>query len=315
MTGSSDNRHSTFDGLRFAQVSVLLNALMSSDLGTRSRVKRIFSEQAQGFDETVAFAVRVGMITERDGLLEIRTDWPETNKAGRRARVLHSLLRVRNRYRSEVFRFVSQFAMIDGELAYLSPAQLRSSESSVRNFLMELGIVKHESGTEKYLLAPEYVSVYASARDGANYTAPASLSHNLAAKSEIGFAAEEAILSYERTRIGQLLAHKVDHVSQRNVAAGYDIRSITVEDNATIVPRFIEVKAVPGRSFRFYWSQNEVNVARALTHWYYLYLLPVDKRGLFDIERLEMIADPCNVVLAESGDWITEPNALRCYLR
>lgn len=315
MKDSSISNNHTFDSLRFEQVGVLLDTLRSSRLRTRPHIERKFSQQAQGFDETVAFLIRVGMVKERDGSLSMSIEWPETKKAEKQACVLHSLLRVRNRYRSEVFRFVSGFAMVDGELAYFSSAQIRSSESSVRNFLMELGIVQHQSGTEKYLLAPEYVSLFASAKDDANYTAPSTLSHDLATKSEIGFAAEVAILSYEKARVGRLLTHKVEHVSQRNVAAGYDIRSFTVVDSDSIFPRFIEVKAVPKRSFRFYWSRNEVDVARVMEDWYYLYLLPVDKHGLFDIARLKIIANPCDVVLAEATDWICESNVLRCYLR
>ena len=279
MKDSSISNNHTFDSLRFEQVGVLLDTLRSSRLRTRPHIERKFSQQAQGFDETVAFLIRVGMVKERDGSLSMSIEWPETKKAEKQACVLHSLLRVRNRYRSEVFRFVSGFAMVDGELAYFSSAQFRSSESSVRNFLMELGIVQHESGTEKYLLAPEYVSLFASAKDDANYTAPSTLSRGLGKKNEIGFAAEVAILSYEKARVGKLLSHKVDHVSRRNVAAGYDIRSFTVEDSDSILPRFIEVKAVPERSFRFFWSRNEVDVARAMADWYYLYLLPVDKHG------------------------------------
>ena len=315
MKDSSISNNRAFDNLGFEQVGVLLDTLKSSRLRTRPHVERKFSQQAQGFDETVAFLIRVGMVKERDDSLSMSIEWPETKKAEKQACVLHSLLRVRNRYRSEVFRFVSGFAMVDGELAYFSSAQFRSSESSVRNFLMELGIVKHEPGTEKYLLAPEYVSLFASAKDDANYTAPSTLSHDLVTKSEIGFAAEEAILSYERARVGRLLTHKVDHVSQRNVAAGYDIRSFTVEGSDSIFPRFIEVKAVPKRSFRFYWSRNEVDVARVMADWDYLYLLPVDKHGLFDIARLKIIANPYDVVLAEATDWICESDALRCYLR
>lgn len=78
------------------------------------------------------------------------------------------------------------------------------------------------------------------------------------------------------------------------------------------VPRYIEVKAVSPNTFTFYWSQREVDVARVLGQHYYLYLVPVDQHGEFDLSWLKMIADPHTVVLGSSSKWAVEFNVLKC---
>ena len=83
----------------------------------------------------------------------------------------------------------------------------------------------------------------------------------------------------------------------RNVAAGYDIRSLTVSNDSETVPRFIEVKAVSPVSMCFHWTRNEVAVACTLRDFYFLYLLPVTGSGGFDVANLRIICDPHKRVL------------------
>ena len=304
-----------YENLRFVHVCVLLDTLSTTRLDRTSHIRRLFSESAEGFDEVVSFLSRLGMIVSEGQSLRLDVDWMTSDTSLRRSQVMQRLMSKRNRYRSEIFRFVNQFRVLDGELAYLSSTENRSAESGVRNFLMDVGIVGHVMGTEKYVLMPEYASVFASARDNANYVSPSLLEKNAADRSEIGYAAEELIVEHERSRVGSGYSDRIDHISTRNCAAGYDIRSVSLEADGEVVPRFIEVKAVSSVSFQFYWSLNEVNVARILSHWYHLYLLPVDRHGHFNIADLKVIIDPCNTVLPEDSDWATESNVLICYIK
>ena len=69
---------------------------------------------------------------------------------------------------------------------------------------------------------------------------PQQLKQKLLEKELLGFAAEKIIITYETNRIKEFGNNlKLDHVSLRDVSAGYDIQSY--EGNAQI---FIEVKAV-----------------------------------------------------------------------
>ena len=143
---------------------------------------------------------------------------------------------------------------------------------------------------------------------------PGGLRRAIASRDELGRAAEEAVVRFEKRRLGAKLASQIEHVAAKNVAAGYDVKSLTVLEGAHLVSRYIEVKAVPVGSFRFFWSQNEVEVARVLREYYYLYLLPVSAGGTVDLPNMKMIPDPHAAVLADRTEWLCEANVLECWL-
>jgi len=315
MNVSSVKKKNPFERLKLKQVIALVDVLLQSKSNTHSYIERIFLEDYQNFNETVDLLCRIGIVEKKKNLLILSMVLPATNASHFGASLLELILRSRNRYRSEIYRFIRCFKVVDAAISYHSPDHKRSSESMVRNFLMELGVVHYESKTDRYDLGDAYVLLYAKVRDDANKIPLSFLLNANAAKDEIGNAAENTILEFEKQRIGSKLEHHVKHVAKHNVAAGYDIRSITIDNDLLITPRFIEVKAVPKQSYRFYWTQNEVAVAEALGAWYYLYLLPVSKNGLFDLQELKILTSPFKEVLGVSKDWIYEPNVLQCYLR
>jgi hypothetical protein len=180
---------------------------------------------------------------------------------------------------------------------------------------MELGIISHDEETDQCVLSRDYVSLYASARELGHQVALALLTKSLAAKDRLGLSAEIAIIEFEKKRLGPKLTNEIDHVALRNVAAGYDIRSITVAEDRALNPRYIEVKAVSPSSMRFHWTRNEISVARILQESYYLYLLPVDGDGGFDLSGLMVIGNPCIDVLGVETAWIIEENVIRCSLK
>jgi len=95
-------------------------------------------------------------------------------------------------------------------------------------------------------------------------------------------------------------------------SAGYDVASVTVCDGYAI-PRYIEVKAVSAADYGFFWTANEVRVARALAACYFLYLVPVG----FDAIRLDsllIIQDPNAEILRSGGAWAVADNVLSCRL-
>ena len=304
-----------FENLQYRHVCALLDIVEMVRSERASHIRKLFSENAEGFDEVVSFLSRLRVISSKDEKLRSLVDWPASDGDYRRAEIMRRILSTRNRYRTELLRFMSQFRLVNSDISYFPSDQSRSSQSAVRNFLIDLRMVKYFSETKTYLLMPEYVSLFVSARDNASQISPTLAENRAEAQQEIGRAAEELILKYERKRVGCSYADKIDHVSLRNCAAGYDIRSLSITTSGRITPRFIEVKAVSPRSFRFYWTKNEVKVARALSHWYHLYLLPVNRKGQFEVDELLVIPDPCSTVLSEGEGWATESDALVCYIK
>ena len=101
--------------------------------------------------------------------------------------------------------------------------------------------------------------------------------HKLLAKQiEIGSEAEEIAIKYEEKRLRELgkeeLIVGITRVSKKNVSEGYDIASFNGDVITTVYDRFIEVKATTGESPYFYWSENEIEVAKKKQDKYFVYL-------------------------------------------
>ena len=95
-------------------------------------------------------------------------------------------------------------------------------------------------------------------------------------KDERALEAEEFIVKFERRR---LEAHKrkelIRRISDISVSCGYDIQSFeTILSPFT--DRLIEVKSFKGIK-RFYWTANEIQVAKSHKARYYLYLVDADR--------------------------------------
>ena len=228
--------------------------------------------------------------------------------------VIDLIVRRENCFRSELFDYMKRFRVADGKAVYRPSVDQRSAESGVRNLLMEWGVVAFDSSESQYVLMPEHAALFAHARYCGHSVSPLQSQCNRRNKEDLGLAAEQAVVSYEHERLGPGLADQIDHVALRNVAAGYDIQSISVAEGNRSFPRYIEVKAVPSQTLRFYWTANEISVAEFFGSWYYLYLLPVDRQGAFSIRGLRIIANPHSAVLGSAGEWIVESDVIQCSL-
>ncbi len=318
MKDSSENNVRPFDGLHEPQISALLNLLQESGLKKRDYIKRRYLERASRFDGTLHFLTEIGAVQEDKGELTINPAFRMLQRSIARedlATIVIDLIVCReNCFRSELFDYLRRFSVADGRAVHRPSVEQRSAESGVRNLLMELGVVTFDSSQNQYVLTPEHAALFAHARYCGGSVSPAQARCNRRNKEDLGLAAEQAIVSYERERVGPGLANQVEHVALHNVAAGYDIQSISLTAGNGLLPRYIEVKAVPPQTLRFYWTANEVRVAEFFGSWYYLYLLPVDRQGAFNIQGLRIVADPYSAVLRSAGEWIVESDVMQCSL-
>src|SRR3989339_352104 len=90
-----------------------------------------------------------------------------------------------------------------------------------------------------------------------------------------------------------------------NVLAGYDIKSFEnyFDNNSMRIRRYIEVKAVSLNDFKFYWSKNEMLVAKVYGERYYLYLLPVKSNNVFDFNKLMIVKNPFKNIYLNEFEW------------
>jgi hypothetical protein len=322
MRDSSASDMDAFQGIQWHNIQELLRIVLQSELSSSQSIARRYREQATDFGKTLAFLQEIGVL--KGGAsghlsLSISGDFEKVATSGDERSVqvhlLAHVLQSHTSFRKEVCNYVRGFKVTAGELVYCPDCHTRASKSFVRNFLMELGIVQYSTELDQYRLSPDYLELYIRIRDRCRRLSPSVLQGNIRDREAIGWAAEEMVLSYEKNRVGPDFAHLVDHVSLRNVAAGYDIRSLTLVGPGLTTPRYIEVKAVSGNALTFYWTANEIKMASLLGRGYYLYLLPATRQGQFCLERLRIVQNAHMAVLGPEAEWQTREDVICCSLK
>jgi len=299
-----------FESINLKNVLTLISVINDFDLGMKSIIEERFNQQGTNFDKTASFLEAIGVVKITEKEIRLQSDFGKPDEKI----ILDAIQRDKNPYRDEILNYLSKFNHIDGVIEYKPPELYRGEFSDVRNFLIEIGVVKYENETDIYIIAPENILLFALAKEKTKPYTPARLKRTLIQQDKVGAAAELAVLDWEKNRIGKDYKDYLEHISVKNEAAGYDIKSITfVEDK--IMPRYIEVKAVSADSYKFYWSRNEINVAKLLIENYYLYLLPVFSRMQFAFERIKIISDPVAEIFGTDDTWDVERDGVCCRLK
>lgn len=133
-------------------------------------------------------------------------------------------------------------------------------------------------------------------------------------KEEVGKLAEEIVKAYEIERLRKIrchvLAHCVRRISGIRVNAGYDIESFDQDSGDLAYDRFIEVKGSRAARMRFFWTHNEIQVAKRLGDRYWIYFqggLDVAK-GTARNEPI-LLQNPVSSILMEKR-FMTTPQGL-----
>lgn len=121
-----------------------------------------------------------------------------------------------------------------------------------------------------------------------------------------GIEAEEYVLNLERVRLPNKAA-QIKRISDIDVAAGYDIVSYN-ENGSETHDRFIEVKCFLGKP-HFYWSRNEVDVARIIGERYVLCLVDYSKMNITGYVP-EFFENPYDTIYKDDG-WLVEPETYK----
>lgn len=313
MRESSEQRADPFERLEWRNVSLLLSVLRECEYTKTEHIRKRYAQCASRFPETISFLSMIDVVHENQ---EPLLPYPALTKSiplNDQSWVLARLFAKKNRYRMEIARYLRRFRVVDGQLVHRPEPQSRHLHSHVRNFLMEMGVVCHDSARDIYRIESAYLDTYIMARTGAGKRSPLALKASLQDQEAIGAAAEEAVMSYERKRVGADFASCVEHIALQNVSAGYDIRSVTIVEGFAPLPRYIEVKAVSGSTLQFHWTRNEVLTAEVFGPWYFLYLVPVENGGHFALGDLRVVQNPNATILKQASGWVVEHDVLRCF--
>lgn len=113
-----------------------------------------------------------------------------------------------------------------------------------------------------------------------------------------GEEAEKFVLEFEKDRLNGKMG--IDWVAEYSISDGYDIASFETV-NSKEHDRFIEVKSYSGQPY-FFWSRNEIDIARIKKNSYYLYLVDRSRMNYSGYVPI-IIQDPYNNVLNNNSQW------------
>lgn len=174
--------------------------------------------------------------------------------------------------------------------------------AAIRNFLTYAGVLEHESGSV-IDISVDYEDEFSKLlRTRKEKFSLEQLLERQKKQNERGLEAEEYVLALEQRRL-HTKSRKIKRISDFDVSAGYDILSFA-NDTSTRFDKFIEVKCYLGTA-HFYWSENEVDVARAKGDKYYLCLVDYEKMKSDEDYIPDWIQNPYEVIFS-NDQWLVD---------
>lgn len=317
MQGSLADLNDILQSARPKHIYRLLEIVQTATIRDTAYVSARFQEEGQHFRETRQFLEDIGWLRSAGtSLLPANAVIPRLLAASGDSRHLMfatALVNDLGRYTAPFANYLSQFNLQDGLFVHLPMGERRFQESAPRDFLMELGAVRHRLDSDSYILAEPFTFLALWGRNARGATDP-DFERLAQDRMKLGNAAELAALEWERRRVGPEWSDRVVHVSARYPAACFDIQSVTLE-GAQTEPRFIEVKAVSTDSPEFHWSHSEVQAAHLLADRYFLYLVPIRPAGVPDVSAIELIQDPYSAVYENAHTWYKAEADIVCRKR
>src|SRR3989338_2283102 len=175
----------------------------------------------------------------------------------------------------ELFNSFSLNQITETYEASILDTSLSKNQNASIHFFTYLGILQEDKFVIK--VEKKYSElVYQLTADG-KAISEQQLEKILMENRKLGAKAENIVVEFEKRRLIKLgkpaQAELVKRISTINTAAGYDVESFDGTTDEIFPNRFIEVKATAGDLLRFYWSINEMNVARKKKNLYWIYMM------------------------------------------
>lgn len=165
---------------------------------------------------------------------------------------------------------------------YIKSHLIRLNFFPIRNLLLRLSFLEPDITVNDHLyIASEFTGLFkdliAKHIESDAERKKLTLEHlkeSLERKNEMGQKGESFALAFEKNRLnGHSRIAQIELISETFVNAGYDLKSFDTLDSF-VNDRFIEIKAYSGE-IAFYWSKNEVQIAKKFGYKYWLYLVDV----------------------------------------
>jgi hypothetical protein len=304
-----------FEKIKLSQLHTLCNTLSDAEVRNVSNIKRKYAEKALAFDETLSLLEDLNIVRSNSGeLIPSKTFSFSHDSLDEFKKKLIPVLFSSNGVASEELRnFLSNFQTENDKTFFKATELQKIKFSDIRNLLFELEFISADSDYATYYLNPDFANLFVK-QFSKRKLSPESLKKKQTENESIGLTAEKAAIDYELKRLTDIciLPSEIEHTSQVNVLAGYDIKSFEnyLDSNSKRIDRYVEVKAVSVDDYKFYWSRNEMEIAKVFGEKYYLYLLPVISNNTFDFDKMIIKRNPFKSVYSNEQEWLREEESI-----
>lgn len=279
-------------------------------------IKNNYSKTASHFEETVKFLKDLNLIKIEKAKILPTLKYKTFLNRFRKSRLqnpitrdflLDRLLYYKTSITEYLNDYLSFFHKVGHQYVFIPTTTLRLKYKGLRNFLMDLEFIYLDSSKKKYIVSNKYSIMLTKFKESQLLSLHDFLKIR-EKKEKIGREAELQIITHEKNRLSQypLLTKNIEHISIKDVQAGFDIKSFEnkFDEKGDPIPRYIEVKAVSPWDYNFFWSRNEIEKAKLYKKQYYLYLLPVTNKKEFNLNALKIISDPYSWIYKKESEWL-----------
>tara|TARA_B110000305_G_C19432439_1_gene636953 strand:- start:89 stop:994 length:906 start_codon:yes stop_codon:yes gene_type:complete len=241
-------------------------------------IKNLYLRSNKDLQETLNFLIDLDILVINSNSLSVKSGDDFQN-------LLLNQVRSKPKYSLPLKNYLQNFISAEDKLINFKPnLGFNILTSGLRNFLITAKILKHNIDNNDYQLLDRSLLDKVKKFE----FSPQQLDLEIDKQKKIGLEAEKLVFIKETNEVLNLDKNlEPDHVSLRDVSAGYDIRSFA-KINDRIKEIFIEVKAVSSTNYKFHLSAGEYQKAIKNLENYFLYLLPVDYslKEMFNYEKI-----------------------------
>jgi len=298
--------------IRFSQIAVLVNILFENPAPEEEFIRKKYSRYSHNYNNTRNFMIDIGLIKIHENtvlpLIKLgNTDFLDTREeaAFKKYVISRIMTTSSSQYGEAIRKFLGKFKQKDAYFIFEPKLKQRLELSGIRNFLIDFGVIRFNEENNNYMIEKDFESLCLQ-ESKAKITLKTFLMHR-SEQEALGKNAELEILKFEKKRLSKFpsLLKEIKRISDTDVFAGYDILSFEEKkEEGKFLNRFIEVKAVSEKNFYFYWSKNEIDIASIRKDRYYLYLLPVVDKNIFNLKKILIIKNPYKEIFMKNPVWI-----------
>lgn len=306
---------SPFEKIKLSQLHMLCNKIAESRIRQVDYIKEKYSEDALWFDETLELLKDLKIVRgNSDELIPSKNFFSFCGSSeDYKRKFLPILFSADGNVSQKLREFLANFQIEKDKIIFNATPSEKIKFSDTRNLLLELEFIISSDDNNSYFVNSLYTELFFQ-KINQRKISPSAFKKIQSDKDEIGLMAEDAVIEFEIARLTDIPIEKseIEHTSQKNVLAGYDIKSFEnhLDENSSRIERYIEVKAVSVQDYKFFWSKNEIEIAKIFGEKYFLYLLPVISRITFDFENLLIIANPFKNIYSNQLEWKKEEESV-----